>query len=318
MGGIVTQTHSAARRTRLVRVLTALLCITYAGARLPERLAVLDNLSNFPAHFAAAFLACAALLAWRRSFIWALAAALGFALALGQVLPWYSGDEAQAADNPAIKLLVSNVNQGNRRHELLERLVTKENPDVVGLVEVNRRWQGELGYLRARYPHHFEMPDERFVGLGLYSRLPLENARTLRVPGGSTPAIAAKLKTAEGDVEIVIVHPVPPVSRTLIRRRNEQIEGLAHYARASKNPLVMAGDFNITMWNDGYRPLEEIGGLRNARRGRGILATWPSLGLLGVPIDHVLASSGVQVREFRVLPAIGSDHLPISAEFSIP
>ena len=292
--------------------------LAYVGARWPGSIVLFDNLSNFPAHFAATFLACATLLAFLRRLPWAIAAALGCALSLAQVLPWYSGQDPSGSPEPGVKLLVSNVNQGNRRYELLERLIAGEKPDVVGLVEVNQRWQRELGYLRARYPHHFEMPDERFVGLGLYSRLPLENARTLRVPGGSTPAIAATLKAPGGDVEILIVHPVPPMDASLIRRRNEQIRGLAQHAQSAQGPLVMAGDFNITMWNAGYRPLVEAGGLRNAREGRGIRPTWPALGPLGVPIDHILASPEINLRNFRVLGRVGSDHLPIAAEFFVP
>jgi endonuclease/exonuclease/phosphatase (EEP) superfamily protein YafD len=300
----------------LLQALTALLGLAYAGARFSGSCALLDNLSNFPAHFGAAFFACAALLAWLRRLPWAIAASFGLALCLAQLLPWYAGREP-GPSGPSVKLLISNVNQGNRQHELLERLVANEDPDVVGLVEVNQRWQRELGFLRARYPHHYELPDERFVGLGLYSRLPLEDVRSMRIPGGFPPVIAATLKAPGGDVEILIVHPVPPINASLIRRRNEQIRGLADYARTVAAPLVMAGDFNITMWNAGYRPLEEIGGLRNARRGQGIRPTWPALGPLGVPIDHVLASPGVELHVFRVLPAIGSDHLPIAAEFSL-
>ncbi len=71
------------------------------------------------------------------------------------------------------------------------------------------------------------------------------------------------------------------------------------------------------MWNDGYRPLVETGGLQNARDGHGVGPTWPSILPIGVPIDHILATRDVALREFRVLRGVGSDHLPISAEFSM-
>jgi endonuclease/exonuclease/phosphatase (EEP) superfamily protein YafD len=81
---------------------------------------------------------------------------------------------------------------------------------------------------------------------------------------------------------------------------------------------VLAGDLNLTMWNRGYRPLVDVAGLHNARKGHGIGPTWPALWPVGVPIDHVLASPDVGFRTFRVLPSIGSDHLPVAAEFSVP
>jgi endonuclease/exonuclease/phosphatase (EEP) superfamily protein YafD len=107
-----------------------------------------------------------------------------------------------------------------------------------------------------------------------------------------------------------------PVSAPFLRKRNEQIEALARYAGKARGPLVMAGDLNLTMWNAAYRPLAEAAGLHNARKGHGIGATWPSVGP-GVPIDHVLATPDVRLRNFRVLSRIGSDHLPVFTEFSI-
>ncbi len=190
--------HYAPKPSRLLAGVATLLVLAFAGARFPGPFAMLDNLSNFPAHFAAAFAACAALFAWRRRFIPALACAALAALALVPVVPWYVGAESAPDDpsRPHVRLLVSNVYYANRRHKRLLELVELESPDVVGLVEVNARWLRKLKPLRARYPYHYEVPDEHFVGLALYSRLPLEHARVLPLPGEqSTPAIAATLKT---------------------------------------------------------------------------------------------------------------------------
>ena len=319
--------HYAPKPSRLLAGVATLLVLAFAGARFPGPFATLDNLSNFPAHFAAGFAACAALFAWRRRFIAALACAALAALALVPVVPWYVGAEAAPDDpsRPHVRLLVSNVYYANRRHKRLLELVELESPDVVGLVEVNARWLRKLKPLRARYPYHYEVPDEHFVGLALYSRLPLEHARVLPLPGErSTPAIAATLKTRGGDVEIVLAHPMSPVGAEFIQRRNAQIAALARHASAARIPLVLAGDLNLSMWNDAYRPLAETAGLHNARAGHGIGATWPARGplgrlaTLGVPIDHILASPAVKLRNFRVLAPIGSDHLPVSAEFSVP
>jgi len=280
---------------------------------------VLDNLSNFPVHFGFAFIACAFLLAAQRQFAWATGAVAAAALALAPVVPWYFGAEAAPADpaRPWVKLLVSNVYIANPRRQLIQDLVAEVSPDVVGLVEVNSLWLRRLKPLRERYPYHFEVPDENYIGVALYSRLPLDNARVLQLPGEpSTPAVAATLKAPGGDVEIVLVHPNSPLTAQLIRRRNEQILALAEYVRAAGRPLVIAGDFNLSMWNAGYRPLADVAELHNARDGHGVGPTWPSLWRLGVPIDHILATPDVALRDFRVLRGVGSDHFPISAELS--
>jgi endonuclease/exonuclease/phosphatase (EEP) superfamily protein YafD len=313
------QTQSDAGAPKSLLILAALLALAYAGAQFPGPFAFLDNLSNFPAHFAAAFLACAGLLAFfgRRAIAVGCLALTGVATA--QVAPWYFGADDGPVDpaRPTVRLLVANVYFANRDRDRIQRLVAAEDPDVVGLIEVSRRFLRGIAPLRERYPHHFEVPNEEYVGLALYSRLPLRDARVLRLPGeDSSPAIAATLEAPGGDVELLLVHPMSPVSAPFLRKRNEQIEALARYAGKARGPLVMAGDFNLTMWNDGYRPLVEAAGLHNARKGHGIGATWPAVGP-GVPIDHVLATPEVRLRNFRVLSRIGSDHLPVFTEFSI-
>ena len=79
---------------------------------------------------------------------------------------------------------------------------------------------------------------------------------------------------------------------------------------------MIAGDFNLTMWNaaTGRSPTS-----RNCTtRGKATASGRPGRpsGALGVPIDHILGTQAVQFRNFRVLGAVGSDHLPVLAEFS--
>ena len=305
--------------TRLVEAAAVLLGLAFLGAQFPGPFALLDNLSNFPAHFGAAFLACAALLAWRGRRAFAVAAAAAAALALAPVLPWYlhRDADAPAASSPALKILVSNVYYANHRYGRIRRLVAEEDPDVVGLVEVSDRWLGKLEPLRDRYPHHVEIPDESHVGLALYSRLPISDARAIRVGDRSTPAIAATLATPGGAIEILLAHPASPIDAAAIRRRNAQIEALALHVRNADRPTLLAGDLNLTMWNRGYRPLEEVARLHNARAGHGIGPTWPAFGRLGVPIDHILATAEIDLWNFRVLRPVGSDHRPIVSEFAL-
>ena len=62
-----------------------------------------------------------------------------------------------------------------------------------------------------------------------------------------------------------------------------------------------------------FRDFIKSTGLRNARQGFGVGPTWPALGSVGVPIDHILFSHPLQVKNFQVEGGIGSDHFPISA-----
>ena len=84
----------------------------------------------------------------------------------------------------------------------------------------------------------------------------------------------------------------------------------------------MMGDLNVSLWSPFYHSMIQKSGLHNARRGFGILPTHsivaPQFAALSAPIDHCLVSSQIQVKNFQLGQAIGSDHLPIVAELLIP
>ena len=63
--------------------------------------------------------------------------------------------------------------------------------------------------------------------------------------------------------------------------------------------------------------------MKDARNGAGVLAshslkrTATSFHLIGRPIDTCLMSKGVRCEQIRTGPFLGSDHLPIIAEFAV-
>ncbi len=303
---------------RFLHWLVVLLGAALAASQLGGLHYMLDNLSNFLPQFSAAFALCAVALAAFRDLRWAAASALGAALAFAPVWPWYLRDDPapRVVTTAPLKLLVSNVYFRNQEHARLIRLIEEDRPDLIGLVEVTPRWLRKLEPIHSDYPWRFEIPDESYVGLALFSRLPLSDARVIRLGDATHPAIAATVQTPGGPVEVVLVHTSSPVSAEFTELRNAQIRALARFASAENRPLVIAGDFNLAMWNRNYRPLAEAG-LVNARQSYGIDASWPAGWPFGAPIDHILVTPAVQVRNFRVLAAVGSDHLPVAAEFSL-
>ena len=106
---------------KIARAFAVVLGIAYAGAHFAGRLAIFDNLSNFPVHFGIGFLACAVLFAALKSRSWSLACCGAAALAFAQVVPWYFGQAADPGDatRQFAKFLVSNVYFANGEHELL-------------------------------------------------------------------------------------------------------------------------------------------------------------------------------------------------------
>lgn len=305
---------------RTLKTFVAILAFVTAISYLGESHFLLDTLSNLRVHFAAAFLILAAALAISRSGRWLAFSGLGLAVNLAPVVPWYLPEARQpvTAAVDGIKVLESNVYRRNTEYEKLEQLIDEEKPDVLGVVEVDSLWLERVPALRRDYAFKFEAPDDEYVGLALYSKLPLSDSRIVYFGESATPAIVSTLHMPNGEVELILAHPMPPLNARLAERRNAQLREMANYLRATRRPVLLVADLNAPMWNPQYRLFAKHSGLHNARAGYGIGPTWPAVPPFGIPIDHIMATAPSQLGNFAVHHGIGSDHLPISAEFSLP
>ena len=105
----------------------------------------------------------------------------------------------------------------------------------------------------------------------------------------------------------------------MLRARNEQMENLGNEVGVMRRPTILMGDLNITAWAPTYQAFEKATGLRNARKGFGLVPTFPVfLPIAGIPIDHVLVSDEIAVLEFRQGTRTGSDHWPIIVTLRLP
>jgi endonuclease/exonuclease/phosphatase (EEP) superfamily protein YafD len=73
------------------------------------------------------------------------------------------------------------------------------------------------------------------------------------------------------------------------------------------------------MWSPWYRRLRAETRLTNARRGFGVMASWPAYlpPVMRLPIDHCLVSDELIVTDCRLGPAFGSDHLPLIVDIAV-
>ncbi|MCU0878609.1 MAG: endonuclease/exonuclease/phosphatase family protein, partial [Pirellulaceae bacterium] len=82
-------------------------------------------------------------------------------------------------------------------------------------------------------------------------------------------------------------------------------------------PLVLAGDLNLTEHSPYFRDLLRASGLADTRQGIGIQASWsPRVPLLSLPLDHVLVSRELAVVSRRLGPPLGSDHRPVVVQLA--
>ncbi len=235
------------------------------------------------------------------------------------VLPWFFGGPSrelrERADPSTFRVILSNVLTDNRNSESVLELIRREQPDLVVLQEIDDHWAEALRPLDDILPHSTVIPRADNFGIGLWSRNAPDEIEEMGFGEYEVPEIRARLSMGGRQVEIMAVHPVPPVGAGGFQERNAQLADVAVRVRKCPVPVVVLGDLNVTMWSPNYRRFIRDTKLTNARQGFGILPTWPTwptwLSAMKIPLDHCLVSPGITVKGIRVGGPVGSDHLPV-------
>ncbi|MEG4857264.1 endonuclease/exonuclease/phosphatase family protein [Microcoleus sp. K1-B6] len=255
----------------------------------------------------------------RAKKIWLLVSAFCLILNLAEIVPWYLPGPAFAGATPGqhLRILHSNVLTSNRRYSEVISLVKAEQPDIAVFVEVSRVWAKELAVLSEMFPYSCHYQESERFGSAIYSKLPLNNS-SVKLFSKGRKSLFAEVEFQGKIISLILAHPTIPIKQQSFIQRNRQLADIGEYAAQVKNPLIVVGDFNTTMWSPFYKNMVKTGNLRNARSGFGILPTWPTfMPLAYIPIDHFLVSKEIGVLKIRTGRNVGSDHLPLITDLVI-
>lgn len=231
---------------------------------------------------------------------------------------WYLPNGRTDIGTEELRLLHANVHSRSIQYQKVADLVSREQPDVVFLQETTDEWIMAMQGLLQDYPHVYTQHRPGNFGIAVFSKIPFDSVSHVNSPPLSYPTIIATVSKGEAAVEIFSTHPAIPLGRSLYDARNEQIASIAGLINGSPGHVVLLGDFNESIWGPQYRKLLQTTGLYAARKGFGVVPTWPTFFLPAmIPIDHVLISAGVGVADFRAAANIGSDHLPLVVTLSM-
>ncbi len=228
-------------------------------------------------------------------------------LTASEALPTASGG------TPTLRIAFANVHVSNRDPGPLLAWLQREPVDVLAIGELSPAFADALqreapAALRHRTFHPRQTP----WGLGLLSRHPLRDVRVLTARDG-IPRLEAWIDVHGTAVQIVVLHPRPPMSPAMLRDRDQTIRSVAQVAH--RDARIVLGDLNASPWSPPMRDAASAGLLR----ATGLSATWRATWRLrpGIPIDHVLASPHWLVGRSARGPAVGSDHRPVRAELHL-
>lgn len=224
------------------------------------------------------------------------------------------GDE-RPASAPDWTFLSINLLQGNRESERVISHVRSASADVVVFQEVTPRWALALEELVGVYPYRLAEPRKDHFGIALFSRRPPVEAiiRTAGERAGDL-AVFAIFEVDGRRFGLAGVHPDKPDEqwKTVNRRRylSEVARWCDEQARADR-PAIVLGDFNATPWSASLGSFARESRLRATSRANVFGATWNPWMPHRLLIDNAFVSPQWIVREFRIGPAVGSDHRPI-------
>ena len=292
---------------------------------LGRRLWLAELFSHFVLQYAIVAVCCALgfwLVDRRRLAAWALAIFLVEAIRL--VPLWTpSPAEARPADPVRLTVLQYNVNYQNREYARALEWITRQDPDVLVLVEVTDEWRVALKALDERYGVRLISPDPDGRGSAILSRVPSSTLRLewIGTPWSPTIVLTASPSPDSAPVTLYAAHLTSPTTPSDAAARNRELVTLGRRAAADPSRhTIIAGDLNVTRWSPWFEVLTDPAGLRDGGEGLGLQTTWPSpIGRwFGIGIDHTLVSSLIRVVNRTVGPNLGSDHYPVVTTVELP
>ncbi len=230
-----------------------------------------------------------------------------------------------------------NVQGSNHELDRAMAWLLEQAPDIIVLQETAEGYDSRLAPLYDAYAHE----DHIEGSVRIFSRYVILQREVISIEDEPGRLALRLLLDQDGrELAVYAVHLTLPLTprdnraadediglEALLRydeaRRNAQIRRLLGLLTEESAATIVAGDFNMSDTSLIYAEL--AGQLRDAWRGAGAGAgrTWPLAEAIGLPriirpllrIDYLWHSDSLRPISAAVGAPIGSDHLPLAAEF---
>jgi endonuclease/exonuclease/phosphatase family metal-dependent hydrolase len=206
----------------------------------------------------------------------------------------------------------------------ITRFIKAQDPDIVGLVEVDtgsiRSGGVNQAEVIAESLGHYSSYQCKYGANSFNSFVPIVNKQANaflaapRVEGERFHYFDTGIKRLIIELEldhlcVFLVH-----LSLKFRHRHVQLRHLFELVRHSPKPVIVAGDFN-TFWGEHEIALfMEASGLRSANRDG--LPSYPAR-KPRMELDFILYSRGIEIDTFAVPGVTYSDHLPLICDFHV-
>ncbi len=255
-----------------------------------------------------------------------------------------------SANTPKLRVISSNISHFNIAPERVPALAASQNPDVIFLQEVQPDTQNDvLSALDEAYPYRTVQDDAMRLSLYTavnitYSRLHFITSEQVNPQIPDMPLIYRNVIELDGQpIVLYNIHLLSPGGGGRFQRltrfatnyfvryalnfddtaRNRQIDALLIFLAAEPYLYIVAGDFNTSDFSMTYIQLAAHMHDSFADAAVGLGGSWPAARALGLPsflpplirIDYIWHSDGLQPTSAWEGDFVGSDHLPMFADF---
>ncbi len=263
---------------------------------------------------------------WRRS-----ASAVAALLLPVVVWVYLFGEVLSDKSRPGADLTMASHNVGAANTDPVgtARDLATSGTDVLALEELTQEARATYeNELAKAYPYHSVLGT-----VGLWSKLPLSDAQPIDITNygplagtiraktrmGPNRALRSVVATDHGPLAVYVAHlgsvRVNPRAGFWTGSRNIGVQALGKAIAAEKNKqVVLLGDLNGTMDDRAFNDITSKMHPAQKAAGNGFGFTWPA-SFPVVRADEILVR-GVELKSSWVLPATGSDHLPVAAGIS--
>lgn len=296
----------------------ALLGLSIFIVAAPSKYFIVDLMANMTLQylfFTLVFLVLALLLKIYRSTVVLLAATAFFALKIhaSYVKPFEDKkkDFHQSAPQEKLPLKIFQMNaraSNTKGAREFTSYVEESDFDVIVVFEMNNYWQMALASLKKTYPYHFfHAKGMKYAHFGLVTKIKFNTVSTVETQTGM-PIFHLNMDLGPRNYNLYFLHPRSPVFSISFDKRNAYMEAFLKYYKARENTVVL-GDMNNTLYSSYLRDFLEQTELFPVNSSSVFLSTWPDvLPILGLGIDQIFVSKGIQYQNIRRGPSFYSDH----------
>ena len=275
----------------------------------------LDVLANFRAQYFVMLAILGGIVVisrWKKSGIAILAISL---LNLAFVAPLYFGSPGKSDPAaPHLVVLSFNLLSTNENYNEVIDYIESVDADLVFLHEASRPWEVALEAADLDYEFIRARSDNLIFGTVILARDEVE-AVSHGFAEAQPRAVALDYQPDDWPVSVQILssHTLAPTTEKRAGLRDAQLAFAASWAAEQDGAYFVVGDLNATPWSWPFRRLVSEGRLRNSQIGFGLQPSFSATSnvLFRVPIDHLLHSEALRIRDRRLGPNLGSDHFPL-------